>query len=100
MPDIIDLETSSFLCPFDSAALKKVVYFRDPSGVDEQDNPLRNVHICMTCGFTAQFYSAAMRSEFQRQADESAPGKAELLDIKSKMIDSRKPHNNNKPVLM
>jgi hypothetical protein len=100
MPDIIDLEVSSFVCPFDATGMKKVVYFRDPSGVDEDDKPFKSVRICMTCGFMAQFYSAAMITEFQRQVDEAAPSKAALLDIKSKMIDSRKPHNNNKPVLV
>jgi hypothetical protein len=105
MPTIIDLiEDNESSCPFDRSPLKKIIYFsRQPDlGSDENGDNLKDRYICMTCGYEALFFSHVARQDILNDIKESLPNKAELLDAKEKLRDSRKNHvrmrlkNNNR----
>ncbi len=94
MPTIIDLETTAKLCPFDAQPLKKIIYFSRQLDLDtdEDGNNLKDRYVCMTCGYEALFLSPVARQDIVNDVKESLPNKAELLDQKEKMRDSRRNH--------
>jgi hypothetical protein len=94
MPSIIDLENTNKNCPFDNSMLKKVVYFGRHIDLDSDENGdnLKDRYICMTCGYEALFFSAIARQDILDDVKESLPNKAQLLDAKEKLRDSRKNH--------
>jgi hypothetical protein len=104
MPTVIDLEDTDKSCPFDESGLKKIIYFSRQPDLDSDENGdnLKDRYVCMHCGYEALFFSQVARQDILDDIQESLPKKAELLDAKEKMRDSRRNHvririKKNKP---